>query len=282
MLKLSFEKVFGAIDHMLNLLVWMGTRLQFAIIMVYVWTLWLTSLVKNDIDMVDGSTSAVVLQLQSTGSTDPSSVRDYQQIGGLIRDVIGISGESLLLLLIRHCQQFARRGHIEVCGLWIVLRVDLVYWVVLIESRVLAEELYYLMLQECHVGFYWIEDLSDSSLPGCSSEWINCVIMPTCSDRFDRIASVFNLLPRCNELIDRLLLNCSERFDRHESVFDSLLPTCYERITLSIELVVLMLQKCNEWISTKIGNNVDVSSWTPWFCKGSLLTWISHLVHKVL
>jgi hypothetical protein len=132
---LSSEMVFCAINHMLTILVWTGTQLQIAAIMVYDRMSWLTSMDTNDM---------VVVVLQPTGP----GVREPQQIGGLIQVVIGIS--RVPLLLIRQCQRFARQGHIEFNGRWIDLRVD---WVVLIESTVtvLAAESYPPMLQEHNV-----------------------------------------------------------------------------------------------------------------------------------
>lgn len=69
--KLSHEMVFSAVDHMLDILVYPGTLL-IATIMVYEWISWWTSTITND--MVNGPTSAVVLQ--STGT----SVSENQQI----------------------------------------------------------------------------------------------------------------------------------------------------------------------------------------------------------
>lgn len=93
-----------------------------------------------------------------------------------------------------------------------------------------------------------IVDFIDRSWPQCNSGWF--VMMLSREDFIDR------LLTRCNEWIDMVLPRCSKWFDRIAGVCE------------------LSLQKCNEWISTMI-DIVDLSSWTPWFCKGSLLTWIS-------
>ena len=238
------ETVFCVLDHILNSLPWAGTLVQIATIMVYEWTSWLSSMVP--IDVVDKSTPAVVLQ--STASCQPIDVL-------ICRDVVGVSA-GVSLSLSKYCHGFAHRDHLEFCGLWIDLREDLVYHgVVLEESTVTgsAEESNSPMLQESNVGFSLIEDLFDPSLPR-SSKWIDCVLLPA---------------------------SCSAGFDWTEDVFDSLLAICIDWFMLIIDLVVLVLQKCNEWwIFTMIVDIVDMSSWTPWSCKGSLMIWISRLMHR--
>ena len=240
---LLHESFFCAFD-LLDVFMWTSTLVQIATIMMYDWTARLWTMVP--VDIVDGFTSAVVLQ----------STSSCQQFGRMIRrpDVIGVSGVSHQLS--KYCHGFAHRDHIGFCGLWIDLREDLVYHGVVLEESTmtgLAEESNSPMLQESNVGFYLIEDLIDPSLPR-SSKWIDCVLLPA---------------------------SCNEVFVWTEGVFDSLLAICIDWFMLIIDLVVLVLQKCNEWwIFTMIVDIVDMSSWTPWSCKGSLMIWNYRWMHR--
>ena len=122
-------------------------------------------------------------------------------------------------------------------------------------------------------------DFIDRSLTRCSGLMVMV---------FSNENSICRSLRRCNDWFDWLLPRCSKWFDRITSVCDLSLPKCNEWITLILDdFVKLMLPKCNnvlpkcsEWIFTMIADIVDLSSLTPWFRKGSLLTWIYHLVHE--
>jgi hypothetical protein len=176
------------------------------------------------------------------------------------------------------------------------------------------------VMLRCSRRFSQFADACELSLPKCNvwiglilvlllqrfNRWIDWALPRTCcSERFGRIHSVFDsLLPRSIEWINSAWyddlydgvrelssLSINRWIDRIIGVFDSTssLPACNGWIILFDELVKLVLPNCNlvlpicnKWFFTLIEDIVDVSSWTPWFCKGSLLTWFPHLVHKVL
>ena len=248
------------ISPSIMVVVWTEILVQFTTSNVSHLISWLTS-ISND--MVNGSTFAVELK------SDNSCMMSHQQNGAIASDVVGFPWPSV-------------RFSIGNAGVNTIETED--YWRFLIsnERTGLIDDVVELVLPRysgCLV--YWalpdetplasIVDSSVWSLP-IYSGWIDMV--------FSKEHYINRPLTRCNEWTERVLLRRSEWFDRIDSIFDSFLLSYYERIVLNIMLVKLVLQKCNEWISTMIEIIVDtMSSWTSWFCKSSLLTWISHLMH---